>query len=498
MPRRNVLVIGSGPIVIGQAAEFDYAGVQACRALHEEGHRVVLVNSNPATIMTDPEIADAVYLEPLTVALDRSDHRTRSARRALTDARRTDRPQPRRRAERSRRPAQRTTSSCSGRRSKRSAWPKTGERFKSKMLEIGEPVPESADRHRRSSRESHFARRSRLSAGRAPCVHAGRNRRRPRPRRGRSCATTLEAGLARQPDPSSAGRDVAARLERDRIRSVCATAPTTASSSATWRTSIRSAFTPATRSSSRPRRRSPISNTRCCAARASTSSARCEFKAAATFSSRSIPTAASITIIEVNPRVSRSSALASKATGYPIAKISTRIALGQTLDEIPNPVTGVTRAAYEPTLDYVVVKIPRWPFDKFPFADTPLGTQMKSTGEAMGIGRTFAQRFSKRFADSISTTRRSPARSASGARPSWRRSSLVRPTNVSLRSASCCGAPPSRRVATRSSRSTRSRTSTVSGSTNSPRWSASKNAFAARPQRRTSPKRRRSGTQARA
>src|SRR5690348_2317532 len=95
-------------------------------------------------------------------------------------------------------------------------------------------------------------------------------------------------------------------------------------------------------------------------------------------------------IIEVNPRVSRSSALASKATGYPIAKIATRIALGQTLDEIPNPVTGITKAAYEPTLDYCVVKIPRWPFDKFPLADTRLGTQMKSTGEAMGIGRTFA------------------------------------------------------------------------------------------------------------
>ena len=95
-------------------------------------------------------------------------------------------------------------------------------------------------------------------------------------------------------------------------------------------------------------------------------------------------------IIEVNPRVSRSSALASKATGYPIAKIATKIALGMTLDEIENPVTGVTKAAYEPTLDYVVVKIPRWPFDKFPRADTRLGTQMKSTGEAMGIGRTFA------------------------------------------------------------------------------------------------------------
>ena len=100
-------------------------------------------------------------------------------------------------------------------------------------------------------------------------------------------------------------------------------------------------------------------------------------------------------IIEVNPRVSRSSALASKATGYPIAKISTKIALGQTLDEIPNPVTGVTKAAYEPTLDYCVVKFPRWPFDKFRLADTRLGTQMKSTGEAMGIGRTFEAAFMK-------------------------------------------------------------------------------------------------------
>ena len=103
------------------------------------------------------------------------------------------------------------------------------------------------------------------------------------------------------------------------------------------------------------------------------------------------PDSSEYMIIEVNPRVSRSSALASKATGYPIAKISTKIALGQTLDVIPNPVTGGrTKAAYEPTLDYCVVKIPRWPFDKFPLADTRLGTQMKSTGEAMGIGRTFA------------------------------------------------------------------------------------------------------------
>src|SRR6202050_2544784 len=101
------------------------------------------------------------------------------------------------------------------------------------------------------------------------------------------------------------------------------------------------------------------------------------------------PHSSEYAIIEVNPRVSRSSALASKATGYPIAKISTRIALGQRLDAIPTPVTGVTKAAYEPTLDYVVVKIPRWPFDKFPFADMVIGTQMKSTGEAMGIGRTF-------------------------------------------------------------------------------------------------------------
>ena len=165
-------------------------------------------------------------------------------------------------------------------------------------------------------------------------------------------------------------------------------------------------------------------------------------------------------IIEVNPRVSRSSALASKATGYPIAKISTKIALGQTLDEIPNPVTGGrTKAAYEPTLDYCVVKIPRWPFDKFPLADTRLGTQMKSTGEAMGIGRTFAAALMKAvrgldlkfetltgnaFADwsddELAAHARSPRR-----------------TSGCSRCASCCAA------AARSTSCTRSRRSTSSG-----------------------------------
>ncbi len=129
-------------------------------------------------------------------------------------------------------------------------------------------------------------------------------------------------------------------------------------------------------------------------------------------------------IIEVNPRVSRSSALASKATGYPIAKIATRIALGQRLDEIPNPVTGVTKAAYEPTLDYVVVKIPRWPFDKFPLADTALGTQMKSTGEAMGIGRTFRAALLKAVRGlDLGARNADRRRCASGATPNWRTSS---------------------------------------------------------------------------
>ena len=192
------------------------------------------------------------------------------------------------------------------------------------------------------------------------------------------------------------------------------------------------------------------------------------------------PYSSQYAIIEVNPRVSRSSALASKATGYPIAKISTRIALGQRLDEIENPVTGVTKAAYEPALDYVVVKIPRWPFDKFPFADTTIGTQMKSTGEAMGIGRTFQAALLKavrgldlgretldRAADRVERRRARGDRRSTDARASL------------CRHASCCGAAATIRRR-RSSESTSFRPSTGSGSTNSRNSSESSGAANAR------------------
>ncbi len=187
-------------------------------------------------------------------------------------------------------------------------------------------------------------------------------------------------------------------------------------------------------------------------------------------------------IIEVNPRVSRSSALASKATGYPIAKISTRIALGQRLDEIPNPVTGVTKAAYEPTLDYVVVKIPRWPFDKFPIADTAIGTQMKSTGEAMGIGRTFRAALLKavRGLDLDRLTLTGPLTEWSDARARGdRRAPDARAPLCRLRAVAPCGRE---RVATwRSSASANSRRSIASGSTSSQSSSHSKNACGAAP-----------------
>ena len=188
-------------------------------------------------------------------------------------------------------------------------------------------------------------------------------------------------------------------------------------------------------------------------------------------------------IIEVNPRVSRSSALASKATGYPIAKISTRIALGQRLDEIPNPVTGVTKAAYEPTLDYVVVKIPRWPFDKFPIADTAIGTQMKSTGEAMGIGRTFRRRAAQSGARSRPRARDAHRHAARVERCRARSDRRRRPTHERLFAVCELLARPG---ATHDAiERPRSRPSIGSGSTSSRNSSSSRSAYARAMRRRS-------------
>src|ERR1700722_18618437 len=385
MPRRNVLVIGSGPIVIGQAAEFDYAGVQACRALREEGHRVVLVNSNPATIMTDPQIADAVYLEPLTAA----------SVTAVIERARPAPPLPP--------PGGQTGLNLAVELSESGALERYDVEllgtpvetiklaedralFKAAMIEIGEPVAPSTIVTDIEAGVA-FANGVGYPVVVRPAYTLGGT--------GggivydeAALRETLERGLAASlihqalVETSLLGwKEVEYELIRDRADNCIAVCNMENIDAVGVHTGDSIVVAPSQTLSDveyQTLRTAGIN-----VIRALRVEGGCNIQFALH------PQRLEYQIIEVNPRVSRSSALASKATGSPIAKIATRVALGQTLDQIQNPVTGVTTAAYEPTLDYCVVKIPRWPFDKFPRADTRLGTQMKSTGEAMGIGRTF-------------------------------------------------------------------------------------------------------------
>jgi carbamoyl-phosphate synthase large subunit len=386
MPGRSVMVIGSGPIVIGQAAEFDYAGVQACRALRDEGHRVVLVNSNPATIMTDPEIAHAVYLEPLTVA----------SVGAIIERERPDSLLPTLGGQTGLNLAveladagilERYGVELLGTPVETIRLAEDRERFKAKMLEIGEPVPPSIVVTEVEMAVA-FAREAGYPLVVRPAYTLGGTGGglvRDEDELRATLASGLAASLIHQAllETSLLGwKEVEYEVLRDRADNCIIVCNMENIDPVGVHTGDSIVVAPSQTLSDleyQMLRTASINVIRALAVQGG-----CNIQFALH------PERSEYQIIEVNPRVSRSSALASKATGYPIAQISTRIALGQTLDQIPNAVTGVTKAAYEPTLDYCVVKIPRWPFDKFPLADTRLGTQMKSTGEAMGIGRTFA------------------------------------------------------------------------------------------------------------
>ncbi len=379
------MVIGSGPIVIGQAAEFDYAGVQACRALREEGHRVVLVNSNPATIMTDPEVADAVYLEPLTVAsVEQIIARERVDALLPTLGGQTGLNLAVELSEAG--VLERYGVELLGTPVETIKLAEDRELFKRKMIEIGEPVPESAIITEIEQGVA-FAESKGYPLVVRPAYTLGGT--------GGGIVydevqlrETLEAGLSASLihqallETSLLGwKEVEYEVLRDSRNNCIIVCNMENIDPVGVHTGDSIVVAPSQTLSDVEYQMLRTSSLN--VIRALNVQGGCNIQFALH------PHRSEYAIIEVNPRVSRSSALASKATGYPIAKISTRIALGQTLDQIPNPVTGVTKAAYEPTLDYVVVKIPRWPFDKFPLADTLLGTQMKSTGEAMGIGRTF-------------------------------------------------------------------------------------------------------------
>jgi len=385
MSRRTVLVIGSGPIIIGQAAEFDYAGVQACRALREEGHRVILVNSNPATIMTDPEVADAVYLEPLTVAsLEKIIAHERPDALLPTLGGQTGLNLAVALAEAG--VIEKYDVELLGTPLDTIKLAEDRERFKAKMIEIGEPVPSSVivtdiESGVAFANEQSYPLIVRpaytLGGTGGGLVYSEEELR-------ATLATGLEASIIHQAlvETSLLGwKELEYEVLRDKADNCIIVCNMENIDPVGVHTGDSIVVAPSQTLSDLDYQMLRTASIN--VIRALNVQGGCNIQFALH------PDRNEYQIIEVNPRVSRSSALASKATGYPIAKISTKIALGQTLDQIPNPVTGVTKAAYEPTLDYCIVKFPRWPFDKFPLADTRLGTQMKSTGEAMGIGRTF-------------------------------------------------------------------------------------------------------------
>ncbi|MCU1357178.1 MAG: carbamoyl-phosphate synthase large subunit [Acidimicrobiales bacterium] len=412
MPKRtdlhSILLIGSGPIVIGQACEFDYSGTQACRVLREEGYRVILANSNPATIMTDPDFADATYVEPLSVDIltkiierERPDallptlggQTALNLAMELVEAEVLDR----------------YGVELIGADAEAIATAEDRERFKQAMIGIGLDVPSSGTAAPPAELKK---------APKAEQVKAAMERARSvvteiglpvviRPAyilggKGTGIASTAAEfekvasnGLDASPiteiliEKSIAGWKEyeleVMRVRADNCVVICSienvdpmgvhtgdsitVAPAQTLSDVEYQKMRDAAFA--------------------CIRRVGVETGGSNVQFALN------PANGDMVVIEMNPRVSRSSALASKATGFPIAKIAARLAVGYTLDEIPNDITKKTPASFEPTIDYVVTKVPRWAFEKFPGQDAVLGTQMQSVGEAMAIGRTFPESLQK-------------------------------------------------------------------------------------------------------
>ncbi len=386
----KVLIIGSGPIIIGQAAEFDYSGTQACRALREAGLEVVLVNSNPATIMTDAEVADRVYIEPLipevlteiiarerpqgllatmggqtglnlAMALDDSGVLARFGVRVLG-----------------------TPMEAVARAEDRAL-------FKATMAALGEPLPRSETVDSMDEAVA-AARRIGLPVVVRPAFTLGGT--------GGGTAATLDEvreiahrgiSLSRigqvLVEQSVVGwKEIEYEVLRDGADNAITICNMENVDPMGVHTGDSIVVAPSQTLTDRTYHRLRTAALRIVRGLGIEGACNVQFA----LDPAGEPGTERYYIIEVNPRVSRSSALASKATGYPIARVASKIALGQRLDAITNAITGGT-ACFEPALDYIVIKIPRWPFDKFPGVERTLGTQMKSTGEAMALGRTFEE-----------------------------------------------------------------------------------------------------------
>ncbi|HUG05867.1 MAG TPA: carbamoyl-phosphate synthase large subunit [Candidatus Limnocylindria bacterium] len=390
----KVLIIGSGPITIGQAAEFDYAGSQACRSLREEGIETVLVNSNPATIMTEPGVADVTYIEPLTVdVLERIIVKERPDGLLPTLGGQTGLNLAVALAEAG--VLERYGVRLLGTPLSAIQQAEDREAFKQLLVGLGEPVPESLTVHSVDEAVA-FADRVGFPLVVRPAYTLGGT--------GGGFATTREELTLR------AGRGIAAspigqvlierslvgwkEIEYEVMRDGGDTCITVCNMENLDPMGVHTgdSIVVAPSQTLTDKEYQMLRSAALRIIRALGIEGGCNVQFA--LHPERAPTAdpdAQIPyyVIEVNPRVSRSSALASKATGYPIARVAAKIAVGKRLHEIPNAVTRRTSAAFEPALDYVVVKIPRWPFDKFPGADRSLGTQMKATGEVMAIDRSF-------------------------------------------------------------------------------------------------------------
>ncbi len=387
----RVMVIGSGPIVIGQAAEFDYAGTQACRALKEEGLEVILVNSNPATIMTDKAMADHIYIEPLTVTtLERIIEKEQPDSLLSTLGGQTG-------LTLSMQLAKSGFLKTHGARLL-GANPETidkaedRQRFKDTMQAIGEPVIPSGVVTDVAAALA-FAAETGYPVIVRPAFTLGGS--------GggiaqddRELKEIAANGLRLSPITQilvekciSGWKEIEFEGMRDQNGNVITVCSMENFDPVGVHTGDSIVIAPAMTLSDREYQMLRSATRKIIDSLGIEGGCNCQFALH--------PTSFEYAVIEVNPRVSRSSALASKATGYPIAKVAAKIAIGYTLDEIKNAVTGTTSACFEPALDYVVVKLPKWPFDKFVYGKRTLGTQMKATGEVMAIGRTFEQAIMK-------------------------------------------------------------------------------------------------------
>src|SRR5437870_2203663 len=390
----KVLIIGSGPILIGQAAEFDYAGTQACRALREEGIETVLVNSNPATIMTDPGVADVTYLEPLTVeVLERVIARERPSGLLATLGGQTGLNLAVALAESG--ALERYGVRLLGTPLTAIQQAEDREAFKQLLLSIGEPVPESATAHT-SEEALAFAERIGYPLVVRPAFTLGGTGGGVAGDAG-ELAVRVGRGVAASPigqvlvERSLSGwKEIEYEVMRDSADTCITVCNMENLDPMGVHTGDSIVVAPSQTLTDKEYQMLRSAALRIIRALGIEGGCNIQFALHPDHAPTDEPDAqVPYFVIEVNPRVSRSSALASKATGYPIARVAAKIAIGKRLDEIPNAVTKKTTAAFEPALDYVVVKIPRWPFDKFAAADRSLGTQMKATGEVMAIDRSF-------------------------------------------------------------------------------------------------------------